>query len=260
MVEVSSHADPVSEVVDSFIGRTLTGSRPLFLVGGGGFGSDLVTAVNGEVIQHYGAVPPNVKFCAFDVMPVPKSVTLPGGRIIQLEPGVEYLQLGRGCNPALLRQRREEGRLDPELAELVDLQPGGHFARSLELGSEGERIFGALALRWSRNEVRRLITRALTGIASVRPIASNGEKPSEEAPIVIIAASVAGGVGSAIALPLAAEVRRAMRRLGMNVEAATFVALLGLPETFPITRMRLSNCIDVLRDFQTVQEKGVIPS
>lgn len=259
MVEVDGRADPVSDLVNKIATEGATTSRPLIAAGCGGSGTHLVTALKAEHLRRDGATPANVKFIGLDVLAVPPAVSLSSGAIVQLEPGVEYLQLGQGCNPALLRQRRDEGRLDPELAELVDLQPGGHFARSLELGSEGERIFGMLGYRWSRREVRRLITRALTGIADVRAGASNGGAPAE-APIVIVAASVAGGVGSAIALPVAGEFRRTMRRLGMNVEASTFISVLVLPEAFPTTSLRLSNCIDTLNDFEIAQEKGVIPS
>lgn len=258
MAELSLGA--LNRAVGDLAGDTETRSRPLIAIGGGGFGTKLVTATAAEVIQRFGVMPPNVKFLAFDVMPVPPVVKLPSQAAVQLQTGLQYLQLGQGASPALLRKRKDEGRLDPSLAELVDLQPGGHFARSLENGSENERLVGHLALRLSRNEVRRMIRRNVTEVAATTAPTPAGSTASAEAPVVIIAASVAGGVGSAIALPLAAEVRRAMQRLGMNVEAATFVAVLGLPECFPVTRMRLSNAFDALRDIELVQRRGVFPA
>jgi len=257
MVELSLNAS--ARAAEGLVNTILARSRPFIVLGGGGFGTRLTTATKAEVVQHFGYVPANVRFLAFDVIAVQPVVTLPAGQQVQLETGLEFIQLGHGASPALLRKRKEEGRLDPWLAELIDLQPAGHFARSLENGSENERLVGHLALRLSANEVRRAIRRAVSEVASTMTASNNGSTAAAEAPIVIIAASVAGGVGSSVALPLAGEVRRAMQRLGMNVESVLLISVLALPEAFPVTRVRLSNAYDTLRDLETVQKRGVFP-
>jgi hypothetical protein len=136
-------------------------------------------------------------------------------------------------------------------------QPDGRFTKSLQSGTEGERLYGLVAFYWSLGEVRRLITSALRSLNDLR---LPGEVASTATSLqVIIASSLAGGVGSSVALPLCGEVKEAMRRLGMDINQSTFIGVCFTPDCFPETSLRLSNSFQTVDDFQTAQREGVTP-
>jgi hypothetical protein len=235
---------------------TPMGSELLALIVGlGGSGSLSATHLNSNLTVRHGGVIPGVKFLAFDVMPEPPEVNGPAGRV-RLTPDIEYLQIGRGCNPPALRAASRTNSIDGGLRDLVLRQPGGRLPRSLQNGSEGERLFGRIALEWSRTEVRRMISRALTELSDLR---LPGKRGTGSSILIVVVAGTAGGVGSSIALPVVADIKREADRLGIDPASCTFIGVAILPEALEPTKMRSSNAFDTISDYDYCQKEGVLP-
>lgn len=250
--------------VENIVRRTL-------VAGDGGSGVDLVTHMKARDVTRYGKVQDGTKYVGFDVVDSPPIVTLQREDIFEVEPqpvtvrleqGTEYCRIGKDCDPTRLSHvLKTNPDLNPRLQELLDRQPGRRFTKSLENGTEGERLYGLLAFYWSRAEIRNLLMAALKELNDLR-LPGEGREPaavSTMSILVVIAASLAGGVGSAISLPLCGEVKRAMDELGMNVNQSLFVGVFLTPECFPETTLRLSNTCQTLLDCGVAQREGVIP-
>ena len=237
------------------------------IIGAGGSGVLTVTHVNALHHVRFGGVRPGIKFLGFDVMPSPPVVTVRRqGHVplteetlsIRLEPGVEYCRIGQGCDPRRLAGIvRSDGALASELAELLGRQPGHRFTKSLENGTEGERLFGLLAFVWSLPEIRRRLRDALRQLNDLR--LPGGHGTGSRSILVAIVNSLVGGAGSAIALPLCREVRQAMDDLGMDVAGSLFVAICLTPDAFPPTTLRYSNAYDTLEDYAIAQREAILP-
>lgn len=242
--------------------------RRTLAIGAGGSGVLTVTHLKALYLSRFGRVRPGTKFLGFDVLELPPVVAAPArpagdteARAVRLEPGLEYCQVGRDCEPTRLGALyRNNPDLNPRLQKLLEQQPDGRFTKSLQSGSQGERLYGLLALLWSLPEVRRLLLSTLRALNDLRlPGEERTPGAASIATQVTIAGSVVGGVGSAIALPLCREVKRAMDLLGMDVHQSTFIAVCFTPDCFPETALRLANAYDTLNDFAIAQKKGVVP-
>ena len=245
----------------------LRGGRRTLAIGAGGSGVLAVAHLKALHLSRFGQVRPATRFLGFDVMETPPRVTAPNGTgtadalSTRLEPGIEYCRLGDDCDPTrlsyLLRANRE---LNPQLRRLLERQPDGRFTKSLQTGTEGERLYGLVAFYWSLGEVRRLIRGALRAMNNLRlPEEYRASSAAGVSVQVVIVTSIAGGVGSSIALPLCGEVKRAMDSLGMDVNQSTFIGVCFTPDCFPETTLRLSNAQATLNDFNVAQKEAVIP-
>jgi hypothetical protein len=245
--------------------------RRTLALGAGGSGILFTTEMKARHVARYGKVHDSAKFLGFDVVDSPPLVTLhrddvlpigPRPVTVRLEQGTEYCRIGEGCIPTRLSHvLKTNPHLNPGLRKLLERQPGNRFTKSLENGTEGERLYGLLAFHWSLAEVRNLIVAALKELNDLR-LPGEGRDPaavSTMAILVVIAASFAGGVGSAIALPLCGEVKRAMNQLGMDVNQSLFLGVCFTPECFPESTLRLSNTYETLADYSVAQKEGVIP-
>jgi hypothetical protein len=239
------------------------GARRTLVIGAGGSGVLAVTHLKALHISRFGGLRAGTRLLGFDVMEVP--ITASGPRTTgdpeppstRLEPGIEYFQIGRDCDPTRLSQlMRARQQVNGDLRALIQLQPDGRFTKSLQTGTEGERLYGYLAFTWSAGEVRRALSMVLRSLNDLR---LPGEQPGAMSLQVVVIFSVAGGVGSSIALPLCREVKRTMDRLGMDVNQSTFIGLGFTPDCFPETVLRLSNAAETLRDFNSAQKEAIIP-
>jgi len=250
--------------VENIVRRTLVAA-------GGGSGVLLATHMKARHVARHGKVQDSTRFLGFDVVDSPPIVTLqregilgtePQPVTVRLEQGTEYCRIGKDCDPTRLSQvLNQNPDLNPGLQELLDRQPGRRFTKSLENGTEGERLYGLLAFFWSLAQVRNLLMATLKELNDLR-LPGEGRDPaavSTMSILVVIAASLAGGVGSAISLPLCGEVKRAMDRLGMDVSQSLFLGVFFTPECFPETTLRLSNTCETLGDYGVAQREGVIP-
>lgn len=229
----------------------------------GGSGCLYGAFVKAGFVEQHGQVPGNIALLGFDVMAEPPVVMMrrDGGANspVTLELNVEYLPLGKDLDPPrvseLLRQRPH---LRPALHWLLSRQPGGRYARSLERGSEGERSYGLMAFKWSELDVESLVERTLRRLNDMR-LGAGDEPRRRGISNVFIVGSEAGGVDSAIALPVAGLIKRAMWRLGLSLQHCLFVYAAVAPEAFPETQLRLSNAYETLADVAVAQREGVIP-
>jgi hypothetical protein len=245
--------------------------RRTLVVGAGGSGVLLATHMKARYVARYGRVLDSARLLGFDVVDSPPLVTLHrpdvfaiGSRPVRvrLEQGTEYCRIGKDCVPTRLSYvLKTNPHLNPGLRKLLQRQPDGRFAKSLENGTEAERLYGLVAFYWSLAEVRNLLMAALKELNDLR-LPGEGRDPaavSTMSVMVVIAASAAGGVGSAISLPLCGEVKRAMDQLGMDVNQSLFLGACFSPECFPETTLRLSNTYETLADYSVAQKEGVTP-
>ena len=237
------------------------------LCGVGGSGVTLVTYVKALHLARFGDSHPGTEFLGLDVIEGPPEVAIAGRQdgppldAVSLEPGLEYVQIGEDCIPPRLSQEMATRRdFRPDLRVLLERQPGRRYAKSLENGTRGERSYGELARRWSAAEIRSALRDTLGRLNDLRLRRVDGRVAAPSASLqIIIAASLAGGVGSAVALPLVGEIKRTMNGLGMDVSGSTFIGLFFAPEAFPRTVLRLSNAFETLRDIAIAQKEGVVP-
>lgn len=238
-----------------------SGGRTL-VIGAGGSGVLAVSHLKALHLSRFGRVAPGTRFLAFDVVETPPVVTVPGSGVTsRLEPGLEYHQIGRDCDPTRLAHlSRAGGDLNPDIQKVLDHQPDGRFTKSLQSGTEGERIYGLLAFYWSLGEIRRALLSTLRTLNDLRvPGELRGSVSTGISVQVIILNSIAGGVGSSIALPLCGETKRAMDRLGMDVNQSTFIAVCFTPDCFPETLLRFANAHQTINDFNIAQREALIP-
>jgi hypothetical protein len=269
LVEVEKSGGP-----ESYVGDGVTATRyllsvwlPALIIGAGGSGVLAVTHVDALHLARFGGVRPGTKFLGFDVMPSPPVVTVrrqgdapltEETLSVRLEPGVEYCRIGQGCDPRRLAGIvRADGALAPELRHLLERQPGQRFTKSLENGTEGERLFGLLAFVWSLPEIRRRLRDALRQLNDLR--LPGGHVAASRSILVAIVNSVVGGVGSAVALLLCREVKRAMDDLGMDVPGSLFIAICFTPDAFQPSTLRHSNTYDTLQDYSVAQREAMLP-
>ena len=142
--------------VEDIVRRTL-------VVGAGGSGVLLATHMEARHVARYGKVHDSTRFLGFDVVDSPPIVTLEREDVLEVEPrpvtvrleqGTEYCRIGKDCDPTRLSHvLNQNPGLNPGLRELLDRQPGRRFTKSLENGTEGERLYGLLAFFWSLVQV-----------------------------------------------------------------------------------------------------------
>ncbi|MDI6872041.1 MAG: tubulin-like doman-containing protein [Bacillota bacterium] len=246
---------------------TVSAAGLSLMCGVGGSGVTLVTQVKALHRARFGESHPGTGFLGFDVMEEPPVVSVTAGhdgtqaRAVGLEPGLEYVQIGEDCIPPRLSQEMAMRRdFRPDLRVLLERQPGRRYAKSLENGTRGERSYGELARRWSAAEIRSALRETLGRLNDLRLRRTDARMAAPSASLqIIVAASLAGGVGSAVTLPLVGEIKSTMNALGMDVSGATFVGLFFTPEAFPRTVLRLSNAFETLRDIALAQKEGVVP-
>lgn len=244
---------------------TARGSRKTLFVGVGGSGVETVTYVKAHQVARSGHVLPSTAFVGLDVLDGPPLVTVPaeedGTPIpVALVPGREYLAIGKDCDPRHLSEILRGSRsLRPTLRSLLDRQPGGRFLKSLDAGTEGERSYGYLAYLWSETEVEDMVAASLRLLNDLRLAHEPGAVATDSPINVVVTGSEAGGVGSAIALPVCGLIKRTMARLGMSVHRSLFTYVSFGPEAFPETTLRLHNAFEALSDLAIAQREGITP-
>lgn len=223
----------------------------------GGTGNE--TGVNLKVITHPDDP---VVFLGVDVMPTAPTVFVPdgaGSRAVTFEAGVEYIRIGVDMDLPRLRAelRAHPGRRE-HLAWLLHGLPASMIAQSVESGTKARRRLAAAALEWSRADVERGVERAFRKLNDVR-VKDRAGKVVENAPInVVIIGSLAGGVGSATAFPIAGIVKSTMDRLGAPSHRSMFSLFAVGADAFNETSLRLNNEYDTLADIEASQVKGVV--
>jgi hypothetical protein len=250
---------------DSREGDSQRVQRPALFIGAGGSGVLTVTYLKALFLSRIRVIPAGAGFLGFDVMDSPPTVMIPpidaGGRgsQVRLKTGIEYCPIGQECDPARLSSAFHSGSdHNHAIQRLIERQPGGRLMKSIQAGTQGERLYGLLGLTWNLADVRRLLSSTLRRLNDLR-LPRDGDHGAAIALQVVVVGSVAGGVGSAVVLPLCGEVKRAMHVLGMDVNRSTFVGICYTPDAFPETQLRLSNAFDTLNDFAIAQKEGVTP-
>lgn len=235
---------------------TLQPVKTMFVCGGG-TGNEV--GVNLKAISHPDDP---VAFVGVDVMPAAPTVLVENGdgvSAVTFQAGVEYIRIGVDMDLPRLRAelRAHPGRRE-HLAWLLDGLSASIVAQSVESGTKARRRLAAAALEWSRADVEHGVERALRKLNDVR-VKDRGGQVVENAPInVVIIASLAGGVGSATAFPMAGIVKSTMDRLGAASHRSMFTLFAVGTDAFNETRLRLNNEYDTLADIEAAQAQGVV--
>lgn len=203
---------------------------------------------------------PAIACIGLDVMNDPPAVVThsdQGDTITMLELGPEYIVLGRDLDPPHLSAVLRERAGSDVFRWLLDRQPGGRFIKSVEIGTEGERSYGLLALLWSQPEIEKLLKRVLKRLNDVRILDGAGDTVADTPINVIFVGSTAGGVGSAIVLPLCGLVKEAMDRLGIGTHRSLFTYFAVAADAFDETPQQLANSYESLTDIAIAQKEGL---
>jgi hypothetical protein len=244
-------------VIERWVGgaSAATVRRPkTFIIGLGGSGTRIAT-----YIAAGAGSDPSVACLGIDVMGEPPAVIArddEGVSARMLELKREYVPIGRDLDPphlsAVLRQRPGKDVFRWLLAK----QPGGRFIKSVEIGTEGERIYGYLALLWSQREVAETLRQVLKRLNDVRLV--DGVGNTVDAPInVVCVCSTCGGAGSSIALAVCGLVKDMMDRLGIGVHRSLFTYVAVAADAFEETTQQLANSYESLTDLAVAQREGL---
>ena len=196
----------------------------------------------------------------FDVMsdpPVVVSRDDAGEVVTRLEMKREYIPLGRDLDPPHLSAVLRERPGQDVFRWLLSRQPGGRFIKSVEMGTEGERVYGYLALLWSQRDVEELLRQVLRRLNDVRVMDGAGEAIADTPINVIFVGSTAGGAGSAIVLGVCGLVKEAMDRLGIGVHRSLFTYFAVAADAFGETLQQLSNSYETVTDVAVAQKEGI---
>ncbi len=225
------------------------------IIGIGGLGTLTATYVRAAAGDD-----PGVASIGFDVMNPPPAVVTHsdhGDTITTLELGREYIVLGRDLDPPHLSAVLRERAGGDVFRWLLGRQPGGRFIKSVEIGTEGERSYGFLALLWSQREVEELLKNVLKRLNDVRILDGAGDTVADTPINVVFVGSTAGGVGSAIVLPLCGLVKEAMDRLGIGTHRSLFTYFAVAADAFDETPQQLANSYETLTDIAIAQKEGL---
>lgn len=203
---------------------------------------------------------PGVVCVGMDVMNDPPPVVTHsdnGDKVTVLEAGREYIVLGRDLDPPHLSAVLRERAGSDVFRWLLNRQPSGRFIKSVEIGTEGERSYGLLALLWSQREVEELLKHVLKRLNDVRVLDGAGDTVADTPINVIFIGSTAGGVGSSIVLPVCGLAKEAMDRLGIGTHRSLFTYFAVAADAFDETPQQLSNSYESLTDIAIAQKEGL---
>lgn len=227
------------------------------IVGCGTSGTAAVTHAKAEAQESQA-----IAYLGVDVMPHPPAVFQNvNGTLVEtrFEPDLEYIRIGTEFDPphALATLRSHPGR-NESLLWLLEKQSQGSPVASVEMGTEAQRALAFAAFLWSRAEIEHRVELALRRLNDVRLKTGAGQLISNAAINVVVVGSIAGGVGSAIAFPIASLIKGKMSRLGIATHRSLFTYVAIGPDAFPETGLRIANAFGALRDLELAQKKGVV--
>jgi hypothetical protein len=225
------------------------------VIGTGSYGTLVATYVKAGAGDD-----PAIACIGLDVMNGPPAVVTHsdhGDNVTVLEVRREYVVIGRDLDPPHLSAVLRERAGGDVFRWLLNRQSGGRFIKSVEIGTEGERSYGFLALLWSQREVEELLKQVLKRLNDVRVIDGAGDAVADTPINVIFVGSTAGGVGSAIVLPLCGLVKEAMDRLGIGTHRSLFTYFAVAADAFDETPQQLANSYESLTDIAIAQKEGL---
>lgn len=242
-------------------GAIVAPSSPFIGLGGGGSAKKIFTKAKKWARRIFGGLPGSSRLVVFDVDPRRETASFDvptGSEVVVLEPELEQIVLARGRSA--LREAREARRnpaAHSEFLSLAALQLDGRLPASFERGAENERLAGNMAWVLSLTDT---VNPALH--SAFRAVLRRGDEPGRgraNAPTVIIAGSMVGGMGSSTLLPARMAAVDAMDELGIDADAATIIEIIILPEAFDKTPLRLANAAATIFDYNAASRTGVLP-
>jgi hypothetical protein len=239
----------------------VTTPSPLVGVGGGGTAKKIFTQGKKWAARIFGGLPSSTRLLSFDVDPrheIASFDSSSGPVTVTLEPELEQIVLARGRSP--VRQAREARRNPAQHAEflaLAALQHDGRLPGSFERGAENERLAGYMA--WVMSLTDTVHPALRSAFRTVLRRGGESGRGRANAPTVIIAASIVGGMGSSTLLPARLAAIDAMDELGIDADAATIIEIIVLPEAFPKSPLRLANAAATILDYDAASTTGTLP-
>ena len=205
-----------------------TGIRPTLLIGLGGTGQRICVQLKALFVAHGGAIPRWLRLLAFDTADEAVSTRLPGGKVVSLEPGTEFVNIGQVPVGRIIRHRDRQRAIAERFGESLTRLP----LTVLRHGAKQVRLLGLLALYWHFHQVEDHLQHAIWHLAGRetrrRTVVDGGQGIN-----VFIANSLCGGTGAGTFLDVAFLVRALVEELGDLGDFCQVTGLGVLPGAFP---------------------------
>jgi hypothetical protein len=208
-------------------GETQIGIRPTLFVGLGGTGQRIGVHLKALFAAH-GGLPDWLRLLVFDTADEPVVVRLEDGRMVGLEPGTEFVNIGHVPVGRIIRHRQKQRAIAERFGESLTRLP----PTVLRHGAKQVRLLGLLALYWHFHEVEEHLQRAVWHLAG-RETGQRAVVDTGQGINVFVANSLCGGTGAGTFLDVAFLVRALVDELGDLGDFCQVTGLGVLPSAFP---------------------------
>lgn len=183
--------------------------RPTLFVGLGGTGHRIGVHLKALFERHRDGLPEWMRLVVFDTAEDPTVATLEDGRTIGLEPGTEFVNIGRVPVGRIVRNRDKQVAIAERFGESLNQLP----PTVLRHGAKQVRLLGLLALYWHFHDIEDHLKRAIWHLAG-RDTARRGVVEGGRGINIFIANSMCGGTGAGTFLDVAYLVQALVDELG----------------------------------------------
>jgi hypothetical protein len=201
--------------------------RPTLFVGLGGTGQRIGTHLK-ALFMAQGGLPDWLRLLVFDTADEPVVVSLGDGQAISLEPGTEFVNVGRVPVGRIIRHRQKQRAIAERFGESLRQLP----PTVLRHGAKQVRLLGLLALYWHFPRIEEYLQRAIWHLAG-RETGRQAVVDTGQGINVFIANSLCGGTGAGTFLDVAFLVRALVDELGDLGDFCQVTGLGVLPGAFP---------------------------
>jgi hypothetical protein len=204
------------------------GIRPTLFIGLGGTGHRIGVHLKAIFQNRREECPDWLRLLVFDTADEPFVARMDDGRTVHLEPGTEFVNIGRVPVGRIVRHREKQRAIAERFGDsLTKLPP-----TVLRHGAKQVRLLGLLALYWHFHQVEDHLQQVIWHLAG-REIGRQTVVEGESGLNVFIANSLCGGTGAGTFLDLAFLVRALVEELGNLGDFCQVTGLGVLPGAFP---------------------------
>jgi hypothetical protein len=216
-------------------GLTASGSEqvealpPTMAVLWGGSGIRIGVYLKAALTSRFGDTwQERVRILAFDTTHDPVAVQL-GERLIQLDPGVEFFNIGKVPVPNIIRNLDNLTSINERLGTVLPNLP----PTVLRHGAKQYRVLGLLAFLWHYDLIAGNLRKTIWSLAGRDLAGSQDTADIAQGIGIYCAGSLAGGSGAGMLLDGAVLIRSLLDDLGTQSDFCRLVGLGILPRAFP---------------------------
>jgi hypothetical protein len=225
-IDDNGHSEDAAEMLHGSKKRQL-GIRPTLFVGLGGTGQRVGVHLKAQ-FQARGGIPDWLRLVVFDTADEPTVVRLEDGQTVSLEPGTEFVNIGRVPVGRIIRHSKKQRAIAERFGESLERLP----PTVLRHGAKQVRLLGLLALYWHFHEVEEHLQRAIWHLAG-RETGRQTVVDTGQGINIFVVNSLCGGTGAGTFLDVAFLVRALVGELGDLGDFCQVTGIGVLPGAFP---------------------------